>query len=96
MKTPEEIKQRLELCREESGTCEGCPYFNDEHCISHGNLDGLVYINQLEAELEQVKAERDRYWNWIKSMGCETCSGDCGKCDGTSGWTWSGEDYNVK
>ena len=47
-------------------------------------------------EHEQVKAERDRLWNWIKGMGCETCSGDCDKCDGVSGWTWSGEDYNVK
>lgn len=48
-------------------------------------------IERLKSELAQVKAERDRYWNWIKAMGCETCSGDCGNCDGTSGWLWSGE-----
>ena len=59
-------------------------------------LKTLEHIERLEKELEQVKAERDRYWNWIKAMGCETCSGDCGECDGTSGWVWSGEDYNVK
>ena len=44
-----------------------------------------------QMELEKVKAERDRYWGWIKNMGCETCSGDCAKCDGQSGWVWSGE-----
>lgn len=56
----------------------------------------LIEINarkadELNAQLEAVKAERDRYWDWIKAMGCETCSGDCAKCDGVSGWKWSGE-----
>lgn len=56
----------------------------------------LIEINarkadELNAQLEAVKAERDRYWDWIKAMGCETCSGDCVKCDGQSGWVWSGE-----
>lgn len=68
--------------------------------IKKFNSDGLVlsfsYAGEDEAsdertELEQVKAERDRYWDWIKAMGCETCSGDCDKCDGQSGWVWSGE-----
>lgn len=48
-------------------------------------------IEELSSELEKVKAERDRYWDWIKAMGCETCSGDCAKCDGVSGWVWSGK-----
>lgn len=59
MKTPEEIKQRLELCRVESGTCEGCPYFKDEHCISHGNFDALAYIWQLETRLVEANKTSD-------------------------------------
>lgn len=46
-------------------------------------------------EFEQVKAERDRYWQYIRGMGCDTCGGDCERCEVTpdgawSGWTWNG------
>lgn len=103
MKTPEKIKRRLELCSVEScsGTCEGCPYIEDEECISHGNRDDLAYIQQLETELEQVKAERDRYWQYIKGLGCDTCGGDCDRCEVGldrvwSGWVWAGEKEEVE
>ena len=46
-------------------------------------------------KMETAIAERDRYWIWIVEMGCETCSGDCGQCDGTSGWVWSGENQEA-
>lgn len=60
-------------------------------------LAGMSFLlTSAQSAAETYKRERDRYWNWIKGMGCETCSGDCGKCDGTSSWTWSGEDCNVK
>lgn len=44
-------------------------------------------------EFEQVKAERDRYWQYIKDLGCDSCGGDCDRCevglDGVwSGWVW--------
>lgn len=48
-------------------------------------------IENLSAELEEVKRERDRYWAFIRDMGCESCSGDCDKCVDGSAWTWSGE-----
>ena len=48
-------------------------------------------LAELWAELERVKKERDRYWDFIRAMECESCSGDCDKCDGQSGWVWSGE-----
>ena len=46
-------------------------------------------------ELAQVKAERDRYWQYIKSLGCDTCGGDCDRCEVTldrvwTGWKWNG------
>lgn len=62
MKTPEEIKRRLELCSVESGsgTCEGCPYIEDEECISHGNRDALAYIRQLEAKVPKWISVEER------------------------------------
>ena len=47
-------------------------------------------------KMEAAIAERDRYWKWIVEMGCETCSGDCGQCDGKSGWVWSGENQEAR
>ena len=54
MKTPEEIKNGLELCEaddcyEEKHT--GCPYDDDELCIRHICGDALAYITQLEARV---------------------------------------------
>lgn len=54
MKTPEEIKKRLERCEDTThcNTCESSFYCKVEE-------DALTYIQQLEAQLEQVTRERD-------------------------------------
>lgn len=50
MKTPEEIKKGLEVCRADE--CHGhhtdCPYEDDFFCIMHICGDALAYIDQLE------------------------------------------------
>lgn len=64
MKTPDEIKRGLECCPGQySASCGKCPYSNDgKDCGRNGvqiMKDALAYIQQLEAELEAVKRERD-------------------------------------
>lgn len=98
MKTPEEIKRGLNECTKFVG-CEACPYLSYHkvaRCTRKLAADALAYIRQLEAELAQVKAERDRYWEYIKGLGCDTCGGDCDRCEVGldrvwSGWVWAGE-----
>ena len=50
MKTPEEIKKGLEVCRADEchGHHTGCPYDDDFFCIMHICGDALAYIEQLE------------------------------------------------
>ena len=47
-------------------------------------------------DYDKMRRERDRYWQYIKGMECESCSGDCDKCtvtkDGFTGWEWSGKE----
>lgn len=47
-------------------------------------------------DYDKMRRERDRYWEYIKGMECESCSGDCDKCtvtkDGFTGWEWSGKE----
>lgn len=63
MKTPEDIKKGLECCSVEyrcPTDCRPCPYVaRKPFCESEMHRDALGYIQQLEAELEQVKQERD-------------------------------------
>jgi hypothetical protein len=68
-------------------------------CLAYAacRIEGLeAQIVDLNKTLEQVKAERDRYWQYIKGLGCDTCGGDCDRCEVTldrvwTGWEWAGE-----
>lgn len=52
-------------------------------------------VGEAQADMiEKLSVERNRYWAFIRDMGCESCSGDCDKCDGQSGWTWSGAELS--
>lgn len=91
------IKAGLSHCASNKD-CKECPYFDlfSQLCFKRIATHALAYIQQLEAELEQVKAERDRYWQYIESLGCDTCGGDCDRCEVGldrvwSGWVWDGE-----
>lgn len=57
MKKPEEIKKALKLCQ--NGSCNFCPYDDDEACGRSKNGDTLAYIQQLETRLAQVERERN-------------------------------------
>lgn len=65
MKTPEEVKNGLELCGADEchGEHTGCPYKDDVFCIMHICDDALAYINHLEA---CVEAEGDKLKIWAK------------------------------
>ena len=80
MKTPEEIKKGLESCN--SDECHGnhtdCPYVESDMCMSFITGDALAYIQQLEAELADVKRERDaavRDMTYVTR--CESCKHYC-------------------
>lgn len=64
-----------------------------ERCVK-AFLDAADMIESLSAELERVKRERDRYWKFIEDMACDSCCGDCDKCEvegnDLTGWEWSG------
>lgn len=110
MKTTEEIKKGLECCKprwlgDHWKTCDAeCPYATEgSFCRNVLNTDALAYIRQLEAEwyrlvteVQKLREERDRYWEYIKGLGCDTCGGDCDRCEVTldrvwTGWVWDGE-----
>lgn len=54
-----------------------------------------IMLTSAQSAAETYKRERDQYWDYIKGMECESCSGDCDNCtvtrDGFTGWEWSGE-----
>lgn len=63
MKTPEEIKKGLDLCRLDEcfGTREGCPYNTERRtCVGVMCGDALAYIQQLEAQVPRwISVEED-------------------------------------
>lgn len=69
-KTPEEIKKGMECCGK--GSCLGCPYRKEEHCITKKNDDVNAYIQQLESLLTQAERERDAAVADL-SNGCAYC-----------------------
>lgn len=32
-------------------------------------------------DYDKMRRERDRYWQYIESLGCDTCGGDCDRCE---------------
>lgn len=55
MKTPDEIKKGLEICKQGGNwhdTCgKGCPYAGDDECAKALPADALAHIQQLEAKV---------------------------------------------
>ena len=70
MKTPDEIKKGLELCPKDE--CETCVYTVSWSCVDVLKTDALTYIQQLEAELEAVKRERDAIVERLRGA-CTLC-----------------------
>lgn len=55
MKTPEKIKNGLDVCATLDGDCEKCPYGGRTiFCADRLRKDALTYIQQLEANYQQV------------------------------------------
>lgn len=58
--TEEELRAICKGCRERypDGDCRGCPNYADVELVQHEQSQADL-ISKLEAELEQVKRERD-------------------------------------
>lgn len=67
-RTPEEIKKGLEYCSgmHDHSYCRECPYSEDD--CDEMTRDALAYIQQLEAERDQYKRERDAAVEDIKQI----------------------------
>lgn len=60
--TEEELRAACKVCRERypDGDCRGCPNYVDVELVQHEQRQSQAdRIAELEAELEQVKRERD-------------------------------------
>ena len=73
--TEEELRAICKGCRERypDGDCRGCPNYADVEIVQHEQSQADL-ISKLEAELEQVKRERD--------AAVEIWRGFCAKCEG--------------
>lgn len=100
-KTPDEIKKGLTNCGSyDVGTCKGiCPYnASNAGCVGELIRDALAYIQQLEAERDKYKRERDVAIEQLKEFDCATCkhcnlehiASICRKCKVASKWEWRG------
>ncbi len=83
-KTPEEIKNALDLCSQ-SGCpdCAKCAYDGNECCLEEKSKDALVYIQQLESRLAQTERERDAAISELANS-CYACRFilDASHCEG--------------
>lgn len=53
MKTPDEIKNGLNICANDEGKCGDCPYYNGNlDCMGKLHRDAIAYIERLEGGLE--------------------------------------------
>ena len=68
MKTPDEIKKGQECCG--NGSCLGCPYRLEPHCVTKKNDDVKAYIQWLESHVEQME-------NIIRLLGKEKDAAIC-------------------
>ena len=93
MKTPDEIKKGLSMCKP-GADCDHCPYTLLECAKNQMEQDALAYIQQLERE-------RDAAVELLKEeMGCRACakytftenyvSTDCLDCINECNWVWRG------
>jgi hypothetical protein len=81
MKTLGETKKGLEVCATLDGDCESCPYDGLQiFCADWLRKDALAYIQQLEAELETVKRERDAAVKDMEWMMLVLCHNGCFIC----------------
>ena len=67
--TEEELRAICKGCRERypDGDCRGCPNYADVELVQHEQSQADL-ISKLEAELEQVKRERDAAVNDMKEI----------------------------
>ena len=104
MKTPDEIKKGLGCCTsDQTDSCDFCPY-QGNGCNEIENLkDALAYINQLEADLARVTAERDAAKEDLRIAAingmnlCEVCKYAGRACEQRRHvigvcWEWRGVD----
>lgn len=82
MKTPEEIKKVLEMCRV-GADCALCPYSLAECGESQLEADALAYIQQLEAALEVLRGDCD----YCKREGMHEYCSNCFHCEAAD-TTW--------
>ncbi len=93
MKTPDEIKKYLANCDDKS-ECSAC--YSEWRCKREA--DALAYIQQLEAELEAVKRERNAAVHDLSKARdcCHFCKHDavytsvCDECHAGSNFKWRG------
>lgn len=75
-RTPEEIKKGLEVCGKQA-ECNLCGYYHshpvDENCVELLLADNLALIQQLEAERDQYKRERDAAVKGLRGI-CSECA----------------------
>lgn len=79
LKTPEEVKKGQECCA--NGSCLGCPYRLEKHCVTKKNNDVILYIRQTESEnddlksrLAQAEREKDAAVAELRLLeDCENC-----------------------
>lgn len=104
---PEEIKQASHCVAWDESHCDDCAYRTYEDCSASAVADLLMYAQQLEAERDQYKRERDAAVKELRrTHNCNICkhhkkSG--GTCDGWSvcgynipSWEWRGVQGEVE
>lgn len=77
-RTPKEIKKGLE-CDETYCTDTTCPYFRERDCFHSRHFDALTYIQQLEAERDELLQKIQRLEH-ERDAAVELLRGKCSEC----------------